>query len=526
MTILIGLLTLSGIVSVLLGQDRSWDLANYHIYNVHAFLNGRIGYDITPCGIQSYFNPIIDFPYYFMSRYLNNYPKLVSFLQGQYYGLYLFIIYKLNILIFINKSVEKKILIIISLLISATGCMVLLEIGTTFNDIQISTLILLALYILLKFLFDQDSKKRTLLILSAGILLGIATGLKLTAAIFSLSIFLVTCCFLKKISSPLKSIFLLLIGQIIGFVIIDGYWMYLIYEHFKNPFFPYFNDIFKSPLITAESYKDIRLFPEKTIEWIFYPFYWPKSGNYTVFEFCFVDYRYCFMYVSILILLFFKFIPIKISKTVNTEISKYLEPNKMLFLILFVFVSYLIWLKTFSVLRYALPLEALSGIIIVILLLHIKTLTKSTKLTIVISILILLLLLMTTKCPDANKEFRKKFSNKLIEFEDLNFQDNSVIVLAGGFPISIIAPYQNQNVRYINLCDDSEYTIHQSNLTKNLIKEIISKNKTYILYSKKEGKPINEETISYYVDLKKYNCRSIKNNQEIHYVFCESIITD
>ncbi|MDB9418606.1 hypothetical protein PN487_18805, partial [Microcystis aeruginosa CS-556/03] len=49
-----------GIISVILGQDVSWDLRNYHFYNPYMLLTGRFKYDVLPAQIQTFFNPLMD----------------------------------------------------------------------------------------------------------------------------------------------------------------------------------------------------------------------------------------------------------------------------------------------------------------------------------------------------------------------------------------------------------------------------------------------------------------------------------
>ena len=64
------------------GQDVNWDILNYHLYIPYAFLNGRFLTDVMPAGIHTFLNPLLDVPYYWMVLYLNNYPKLIAFLQA------------------------------------------------------------------------------------------------------------------------------------------------------------------------------------------------------------------------------------------------------------------------------------------------------------------------------------------------------------------------------------------------------------------------------------------------------------
>ncbi len=65
--------------------DSYWDTRNYHIYNAYAFLNGRVGFDLAPAMMQSYFNPLLDVPYYLMAMHWP--PRLVGFVMGTMHGL-------------------------------------------------------------------------------------------------------------------------------------------------------------------------------------------------------------------------------------------------------------------------------------------------------------------------------------------------------------------------------------------------------------------------------------------------------
>ena len=95
--IFIFLLIIAGFCSIYLGMERQWDTLNYHIYNPYAFLTGRMNIDIMPAGIQSYFNPLLDIPYYLLIKYNNNHPCINTFLMGFDFALFIFMIYKINL---------------------------------------------------------------------------------------------------------------------------------------------------------------------------------------------------------------------------------------------------------------------------------------------------------------------------------------------------------------------------------------------------------------------------------------------
>ena len=54
----------AGAGSFLLGQDANWDTQNYHYYNPWAWWSGRIfDWDVAAAQIQTYHNPVLDFPF-------------------------------------------------------------------------------------------------------------------------------------------------------------------------------------------------------------------------------------------------------------------------------------------------------------------------------------------------------------------------------------------------------------------------------------------------------------------------------
>src|SRR5689334_21439544 len=54
---------------VILGKDTSWDFRNYHWYIPYAFLNGRLGFDIAVAHIATFYNPLVDVPYYLLAAH-------------------------------------------------------------------------------------------------------------------------------------------------------------------------------------------------------------------------------------------------------------------------------------------------------------------------------------------------------------------------------------------------------------------------------------------------------------------------
>jgi hypothetical protein len=64
LAIVAGAMALGAGYALVLGEDANWDWQNYHEYNVWALLHGGYPRDAMPPGFQTYFNPVIYFPWY------------------------------------------------------------------------------------------------------------------------------------------------------------------------------------------------------------------------------------------------------------------------------------------------------------------------------------------------------------------------------------------------------------------------------------------------------------------------------
>ena len=76
---------LCALVSLLRGQDANWDLRNYHVHNAWALLEGRLGIDLAPAQMQSYFVPLLDVPYFLLVQHAP--APLAGVLLGLLHGL-------------------------------------------------------------------------------------------------------------------------------------------------------------------------------------------------------------------------------------------------------------------------------------------------------------------------------------------------------------------------------------------------------------------------------------------------------
>lgn len=500
---------ISGIVSCYFGPDGNWDLYAYHYYNGYAVLNGKVDYNIMPAGIQSFFNPLFDIITYLIITTFHNHKYFITFIQGITWGLLTFLIYLISDLLFSTTTNDKfinNILVLFSTIIGSTECLIVAEIGTSWNDIPTSVLVLSSLYFILKFL--QIPKCKYIMI--SGIFAGIACGCKLTAAPFLLAMILTFAIFnfKKGIKYNLKYIFLYSTFATIGFLLIDGYWMFLLCKKFGNPFFPMFNAIFKSKYYTFVNYKDYRFDIINNVEILFYPLIWTYKAKNHVCEHYFFDFRHSFAYFSCIFSLILFFIKYKIRK-VFSDLSKL-----HLFIILFSILSYLSWIETSSVARYLMPILALCGILILIIIANIKYFVKNRIFTTVLLLTLSIIINIKYSIPQWGR------LSSIFEVPKLPIEDNSVVFLSGR-PIAYVAANNTyKNVRFIFLysgCLDGEsLDFVPSEEYYNVVDNVIKGKKKYLIKRVRKGynAEFSEEQRSLLENkyLKsKLKCNSMKN---------------
>lgn len=126
-------LVAGGLLSVILKFEHLWDFANYHYYNPWAFLNNRVNYDVAVAGMNAFYSPFADFPLYYLITYFNDYPNLIYFVQGLWFGALGFVLFKVSELFFADKRA-----VLFTLLLGLSGYAVFFQIGTASNEIMIA----------------------------------------------------------------------------------------------------------------------------------------------------------------------------------------------------------------------------------------------------------------------------------------------------------------------------------------------------------------------------------------------------
>jgi len=340
--IALGAMLAGAIYTFLVGEDVNWDWQNYHEYNVWAVLNGRYSIDALPAGFQTYFNPTVYFPVYYL-RHLLPLPYGLLII-GAVHGLNLLLIYFLVRVLL--REAATAIAIGASILIAAVGPMTLSEVGTSFSDILTALPILAGCTLILS--ADGSRYGRYLL---AGLLIGAAVGLKLTNVVYALG----AAAAVLAAARPLTATACLGLGGMVGAVATGGAWGLMLWRELGNPIFPLFNAVFQSPELVPVNIMDWQFMPRGYLDALAYPFYWLVGDNRSS-EYPFRDARFA---VAMLLLLF------GLGRSLVTRVAIFTQRD-IQFLLFFI-LAYSAWLAMFSIQRYAIVLELLCAPLIVLL---------------------------------------------------------------------------------------------------------------------------------------------------------------
>lgn len=424
------LFLLYGAFAVFLGQDTSWDTLNYHVYNPYAFLTDRLSLDLAPAQLQSYFNPVLDLPVYWLTQHVR--PWLVGFWLGGFQGLNALLIFLIARLLL---SSGEKVPLWTPLGLACLGCLnasFVAQLGTAAGDSSSSPFVLLALYLacLWHNALTQRQARSAHWAVWIGLLMGLAVGLKLTNAPFGLAMVLVLAVLPMKPANKVRQILLYGLAALSSFAISAGWWFYLVWIKFGNPLFPQFNRLFKSDLAAATSVIDTRWGPVTTLEALAWPF-WMSLRPWRIHD--------ALLYNHLWLLVFIVGVLALASYLWRRRQGLDTNTTPALLVLVFVASGYVVWLKVFSIGRYMTVVEMLLPLLLLLGLKSIIWLKPSLILAFSLSFLSLILGLK-----HSNFGVRAAWAQQSYVVTVPTIQNPAsatILIAAGGEPISWLLPH-------------------------------------------------------------------------------------
>jgi hypothetical protein len=338
------------------GKDTSWDFRNYHWYIPYAFLRGRTAFDVSVAHQATYYNPLLDIPFYLLATHAPSWfaVGLLGAVQAaNVVPLYLLARSMLRV-------PHREIAAAALALFCITGSLTIGLAGTTYYDNVLSLFTLggLAAIVLNRETLRDGPLPRGLLISGlAGLAVGSAVGLKLPQAPFAIGFAAALAVLPGKFKRRAARLAAGALGGIFGAALFASYWFVRMYRETGNPLFPYFNQVFHSPLALQASYRDTRFiphrWPKRLLLPILFSFHWQVANDLP-----FQDIRVGLTYVIGILTA-----PIALFRSRRAETL--VDPVAVGALFAFAGTAYAVWIFLFGIYRYILALEMLAPILIV-----------------------------------------------------------------------------------------------------------------------------------------------------------------
>jgi len=505
------------VAAIALGQDGGFDLKNYHYYNAWALLGGRLGHDFVVAQQQTWFNPLLDLHYYLPVLLLG--PKLGSALVGAMQGLAFWLLFEIAGRLLPGRApgwstAERLTLATAVVAVGICGPITWVNVGASRGDLTVSVLVLASLLFLLD-LPDfasggaSTSRPPRSVLLASGALMGLACGLKLTAASFAVGVavsllFTSSGSVLARIRTSVSWA-----GAALAAILVSaGPWMCTLWMHYRSPIFPFANHIIASPYAPLASFSEQRFRPDGFADSLSYPFQF-ASGGEVAWEFAFRDLRFGVLYV-LLVVLAARWIWMRRRKERLPSVSPALT-----MLLSFAATSYIVWQLTFCVYRYLAPLELLAPVLIVAVLV---SLLPRPAFALSASAAMLVLIVGAVQMPAVE---RLDWEDDIfgVQLPEPEISPQSVVVLAGDDATSYLATYFHPSVRFLRIAGNFSAADEDTQMHRDMAQVLGSA--AGPLYFLKGPYDIDEEALQYFgLLVMEGSCRPVRSRVDLDLALC------
>jgi len=239
--------------------------------------------------------------------------------------------------------------------------------GNTMNEWPLAALTAFALWWTARALIRAGGEgipPRTLLV--AGALVGLAAGAKLTSAPFAVGL-----CGAILARGPYTRDGLrarvceaswFAVAAAAGIAIAYGPWAHELWKHFDSPIFPYGNQWFRSPWWEPRPIPGRPFGPQGVAQWLAFPFELASPPLYRVAEVAYRDARIPLAFAFALVGAFAWLLG-RLSRDASPPRTPRVRAAWRL-VALFAIFSFVVWTGMYSIYRYLLPLDLLTGVLI------------------------------------------------------------------------------------------------------------------------------------------------------------------
>jgi hypothetical protein len=501
----------TGLLSVALGPDNYWDLRYYHLYAPWAYLHDRYLYDIGPAQEQGFLNPAADLILYgLISSPLNEAPRIIAFIMGAVHGINAAVLFAIAFhVVRLLPPWERWTSGAVAWLMGVSGAGFVSLVGTSTNDLTSSLFVLGSLLAVLKAARPATERRSALGLAGAGLLAGVGIGLKYTSAVYApgLGAVALLVAFQRR---RIGGLVLFGVAALLGFLAVAGHHMLTLWHDFGNPTFPYLNQIFRSPYWEPEAIRDARFIPRNFWQLITYPFIWMTVDTYLVAEPPFRDWRAAIAYVAMAAGL--AAFAVRYVRNGHRCEQPSTRTCGLDLIFIFVILSYLCWALGFGYYRYAIPIEMLTGVVMVGALIWIFA---DRHLRIIAAIASLILAAATTVYLDWG---RGRYGDRYVDVRVPPLPENSVVLIATWDPVAFFIPFADPNTQFLGI-ENNYLELSQNNKLAAEVKRIMGapgRPKFILNVDKFNSDKLNRTLGLFGLRLSALPCRPISTNLEGH----------
>jgi hypothetical protein len=346
-----------------LGKDMAWDTLNYHLYLGFISLNDRFGQDYFAAGPLAYLNPYAYMPFYIMVR--AGLPALaICSIFAAAHSIILWLSFELGVAVCPSKDGRTRAF--------AGSCAVALafmnpilmqQMGSCFADITTAELALGG-WLLLAGAIQVPRSSR---VIYAGLILGVASALKLSNAVSAVSAFAMLAMLPLGWRGKMRHGLVYGISLCVGFAVVAAPWSYRLENIFGNPMFPMFNNVFRAPEFPTESMGNAsRFVPESLGEALWRPFAMINPVQMVHEELSAPDSRYAIL-IALVALLVVRWVWRRLHQASPSPIGPRLNESARVLAALGcgLGLNWILWLHLSGNSRYALPMASITAAVVV-----------------------------------------------------------------------------------------------------------------------------------------------------------------
>lgn len=345
----------AGLAALALGQDASADLRNHHFYNAFALLNGRLGWDLAPAQVQGFLNPLADLPFYALTRVVSS-PQALTMALALPAAIAAFFLLRTLARLFPGSEPHRLLSIAAAAAIGLTTATGSGELGSAMTQWTGAALVLAALAVALGSLRGGEGSLRAIAL--AAFLAGCAAGAKPSHGAFLVGLLaaFAACGGWRERLGRLAAAG---VGALAGVALTYGYWGWMLQQEYGSPVFPFFNEFFKSPWWEIRNWSDHGSGPATPLDMLVFPYALASGAPWAAPREP-RDARLAALSVVALLVL------LAIASRRRRPRLAFAPPDpRWTFLCAFALVSYLASLAVFRQHRALLPLEMVSGALVV-----------------------------------------------------------------------------------------------------------------------------------------------------------------